>query len=91
MLLKFISILYLFIAFYKFRNRNFENIIKEELIYDFKKKKNELYTLDLFFLDLMYLSIESPFITIISITFILVIIKLKIIYLFFLKIIITCF
>jgi hypothetical protein len=90
-LLEFISILYLFIAFYRFRNRNFEDVIKEELIYDFKKKKNELYTLDLFFLDLMYLSIESPFIAIISITFMLAMIKLKIIYLFFLKIIITCF
>ena len=89
-MLELIFIFYLFLSFYKFKNKNFENIIKEEeLIYDFIKKENKLYTLDLFFLDIIYLTINNPLIFLISTTILIFMIKLKIIYLILLKLLIT--
>lgn len=88
-LLKFIFGFYLILSLYKYINRDFENITKnQELIYDFIRKQNKFYTLDLFFLDLLYLIINNPILSLI-ILIIISIIKLKIIYIILLKMLIT--
>ena len=88
-LLKFIFGFYLILSLYKYINRDFENVTKnQELIYDFIRKQNKFYTLDLFFLDLLYLIINNPILSLIILT-IISIIKLKIIYVILLKMLIT--